>query len=112
MAIIKLTAKNKEDPTKGQKGILFFTDEGTAYSTSRKALKMMCDGEWKGDFIELTKLPIAVDPNRFRKSKIYDPSGNIAKSADGKTGLAWDGLGPQRKKTQEEIVQYSDKSIW
>jgi hypothetical protein len=112
MAIVKLSAKNKEDPSKGQRAVLFFTDEGTAYSTSRKAMKLLVDKEWRGDFIELTKLPIAVDVTRFRKSPVYDPPGNMAKAGDGKTGTQWDGLGPARKKQAEEIKQYTDKSIW
>jgi len=102
MAIIKLSSKDS-----GSKAMLFFTDEGQAYVTSRKSIEMLLQGKWNGGFIHLSKLPIAVDPKRFKPSVVYDPVGNIAK-----TGKLGDGLSKKRQEWQKEVEQYTDKSIW
>ena len=56
--------------TKSGQGVMFVSDDGQVYLTSKKYLLGFLYGAMKGDFVVLTRLPNNVSPDRFPVSKV------------------------------------------
>ena len=56
--------------TKSGQGVMFVSDSGGVYLTSKKFLLSFLYGSLRGDFVALTRMPNNVSPDRFPKSKV------------------------------------------
>ena len=101
MAITKLT--------KSKKAVMFVDEQGTAFMTSVVAIQNMLSGNIKGDFILLSRMPFTINPDRFKKSPLYEPDGYIAPKDS--TRNQTDALGPQNRQDNKEKRQYTDVTI-
>lgn len=63
MGVVKLTSSKK--------AVQFITDEGVVYQASADFLARLLGGEWRGDFMKLTRFANGVSPDRFPKSPVY-----------------------------------------
>lgn len=66
MAIIKLTASKK--------AVQFVTDDGDVYQCAKSIVAMLLEEKVRGGLVVLSRLPFKVNPERFKKSLVYDPS--------------------------------------
>jgi len=52
------------------------TDEGLVFGTSRVFVESLMKGSFRKGFVLLSKLPFSVSPERFGKSKLWNPGGS------------------------------------
>jgi len=62
MTIVKLS--------KSGKALIFIDDFGNSYSTSTKYLMSLVSGRMKAPFIQLSRFPVPVEQDRFKKSPV------------------------------------------
>jgi hypothetical protein len=67
MAIVKLS--------KSKKGLVFIDDEGNVFTSSTSMVVSMIQGNLKGDFLLLSRMPCPVPKDKFKQSPVYDPDG-------------------------------------
>jgi len=104
MAVIKLTSSKK--------AVLFIDDEGNTFITSVNFLVGLLNGKSPYGFVSLARLPGKVADGRFKKSKLYDPSG-VYENVDSKTlSTNTDVLSQKVLKEGKEKKGFVDKKVW
>ena len=74
MGVAKINSTGKQ--------LQIVTDDGTVYCTSVSYMRSLLYGHLKGNMILLGKFPNKVNPDRYKKSEVYDPSGTYKKEED------------------------------
>jgi hypothetical protein len=100
MAVVKLTASKK--------AIQFIDDEGNCFQTSTAWLAGMVNGNVKHDFILLSRLPMKVSEDRFKKSPVW---GEVEIS-DKKVESSEDALSVKSRTERQEAKGFEDKKVW
>ena len=95
--------------SKSKKQVQFIDESGNMFVTSTNYLLGLLNGRSPTGFVLLSRLPIPVAENRFKKSPLYDPEGIYnEKTVDLKT----DGIAHQRLKKEEKKEAFKDKVVW
>lgn len=103
MAIVKISSSGR--------ALLFIDDEGNSFVTSLSFFKNLVDGQVKGNFLLLTRLPDKVSKDRFKKSPLY---GSSAEKEAVKESIVVSSDALSRNKLSEKIEQktFEDKTVW
>ncbi len=102
MAVVKLSASGLQ--------VQFIDDEGNMFVTSMTYLMTMLERKSKLPFCLLSRLPLKISTDRFKKSPVWDPDGLADKSKQ--VTLNDDGLSKKTIKKGEQREQYKDKQVW
>lgn len=103
MVVIKLS--------KSGRAFQVIADDGTVYQTSLFTTRKLLDGQVNGGFIVLTEFPNKCSADRFPKSPMYKPEGDVLTTDDTLTTTN-DVFSGKYKQANEEKEQFKDKSVW
>lgn len=93
--------------TSSKRAVQFITDEGVVYQASADFIIKLVSGQWKGDFMVLSRMSNGVAPDRFPKSPVYgEPVTTHAALS-----TANDALSVAARKKVEEVKPIIDNKV-
>jgi len=102
MAVVKLT--------KSKKAVQFIDENGIVFQTSAFYLQRLLDGDVRGNFILLARLPFTVAKDRFKPSPLYGRELQDEMSVESKSTTD-DILSVRVRKDREEVESFKDKEV-